>query len=60
MIWGLTPARLEYWMDLTNVLSVTPWNARPAFIEGTDRVQPLIYAQNGGEVMAKMMLKKRG
>ena len=60
MIAGLSPARLEYWMDLTNVLSATPWNSRPAFIEGTDRPQPLIYVQNGGEVLSKMMLKKRG
>ena len=29
MTWNLSPARLQYWMDMTNVLSVTPWQARP-------------------------------
>ncbi len=56
MVWGLRPARLEYWMDLTNVLSATPWAARPPFVEGVDRPLPLFYAQNGGEAMAKMKL----
>ena len=58
MIWGLPPARLEFWMDLTNVLSATPWAARPRFIEGTDRPIPLIYTQNGGEDLAKMALAR--
>jgi len=56
MVWGLSPARLEYWMDLANVLSVTPWAARPAWIEGVDRPLPLMYAQNGGETMTKLKL----
>jgi L-fucose isomerase len=55
MTWGLKPARLQYWMDLANVLSGTPWQARPAFIEGTDRPLPLLYLQNGGETTAKML-----
>ncbi len=54
MIWGLKPARLEYWMDLANVLSVAPWQARPGFIEGTDRPLPLLYLLNGGEAAAKL------
>ncbi|PKO20380.1 MAG: hypothetical protein CVU38_20445 [Chloroflexi bacterium HGW-Chloroflexi-1] len=41
MIQGLTPARLEYWMDLNNVLSQANWAARPPFIEGVDRPIPL-------------------
>lgn len=49
MIWGLEVARLQYWMDMTNVLSVTPWQKRPAFIEGTDRSVPLLHLINGGE-----------
>ena len=48
MTWNLPVARLQYWMDLTNVLSVTPWSARPKFIEGLDRPQPLIHLINGG------------
>ena len=32
MTWDLEPARFEYWMDLANVLSVTPWVARPSFV----------------------------
>jgi L-fucose isomerase len=55
MTWGLKPARLQYWMDLANVLSVTPWQARPAYIEGTDRPTPLLYLLNGGETAAKLM-----
>src|SRR3972149_2983447 len=35
MTWGLKPARLQYWMDLACVLSVTPWQARPVYLEGT-------------------------
>jgi L-fucose isomerase len=58
MIKGLKPKRLEYWMDLTNVLSGTPWADRPAFIEGTDRPLPLLYIINGGETTAKLALKK--
>jgi len=37
MVQGLSPARLEYWMDLNNVLSASSWAARPTFIEGVDR-----------------------
>jgi len=55
MTWGLKPARVEYWMDLANVLSVTPWHARPAYIEGADRPLPLLYLLNGGEANAKLM-----
>ncbi len=55
MTWNLKPARLQYWMDLTNVLSGTPWQARPAFIEGVDRPQPLLHLINGGEVAAKRL-----
>jgi len=59
MNWGLAPARLEYWMDLANVLSVTPWQARPAYIEGLDRPLPLLYLLNGGETNTKLMRAAR-
>jgi L-fucose isomerase len=59
MTWNLSPRRLQYWMDLTNVLSVTPWQARPAFLAGRDRPQPLMFLLNGGENAAKM-LRARG
>ncbi|MBN2136930.1 MAG: hypothetical protein JW720_03910 [Sedimentisphaerales bacterium] len=49
MTWNLPVARLQHWMDLTGVLSVTPWAARPKFIEGTDRPQPLAHLINAGE-----------
>ncbi|HEG42884.1 MAG TPA: hypothetical protein ENH94_02435 [Phycisphaerales bacterium] len=49
MTWNLPVARLQHWMDLTGVLSTTPWAARPKFIEGVDRPLPLIYHLNGGE-----------
>jgi L-fucose isomerase len=55
MTWGLKPSRLEYWMDLANVLSATPWNQRPAYVEGSDRPLPLLYIINGGENAAKML-----
>jgi L-fucose isomerase len=54
--WGISSARLEHWMDMTNVLSDTPWADRPAWIEGTDRPLPLLYILNGGETNAKLML----
>jgi L-fucose isomerase len=59
MIWDLPVSRLEYWMDLTNVLSAAPWSARPAFIEGVDRPQPLLYVLNGGETATKLLRAKR-
>ena len=55
MTWKLPVARLQYWMDLANVLSVTPWAARPSFIEGVDRPQPLLHLINGGENACKTM-----
>ncbi len=58
MTWHLKPSRLQYWMDFTNVLSLTPWQARPNFIEGTDRPLPLLYLLNGGETATKKL--KRG
>ena len=58
MNWGLCPARVEYWMDLCNVLSATPWSARPAYLEGVDRPTPLLYVQNGGENNAKLLLRR--
>ena len=58
MIQGLSAARLEYWMDLNNVLSQTGWSARPKFIEGVDRPIPMLYLANGGEDAAKMALGK--
>ena len=58
MTWGLKPARLQYWMDLANVLSLTPWHQRPAYIEGVDRPQPLLYLLNGGESNAKLLRAK--
>jgi L-fucose isomerase len=54
MTWGLPPARLEYWMDLNNVLSAMPWQSRPQFLEGIDRPLPLLYLQNGGETNTKL------
>ncbi len=57
--WGLKPSRLQYWMDLCNVLSVTPWSQRPQWLEGADRPQPLFFLLNGGENHAKM-LRARG
>jgi L-fucose isomerase len=55
MTWDLPVARLQHWMDLTGVLSVTPWAARPKFIEGVDRPQPLVHLINGGEDAFKML-----
>jgi len=59
MVQGLSPARLEYWMDLNCVLSQATWVARPAYLEGVDRPLPLLYAANGGENAAKLMLGKK-
>ena len=58
MTWNLPVARLQYWMDLTNVLSVTPWSARPKFIEGVDRPQPLVHLLNGGEETYKLLRRR--
>ncbi|MDD4888623.1 MAG: hypothetical protein PHU85_01740 [Phycisphaerae bacterium] len=42
MTWKLRVARVQHWMDLACVRSVTPWSARPAWVAGTDRPQPLV------------------
>ena len=55
MTWQLKPARLQYWMDLANVLSVAPWQQRPAFVAGADRPTPLLYLINGGEAITKRL-----
>lgn len=47
MTWNLPVARLQHWMDMTGVLSVTPWAARPSFVEGVDRPLPLLKLING-------------
>jgi L-fucose isomerase len=59
MTWNLRPARLQHWMDLTGVLSVNPWQARPALIPGVDRPLPLVYLLNGGETAAKLRLARK-
>ena len=59
MTWNLPVARLEYWMDLMGVQSITPWAARPRFIEGVDRPQPLIHLLNGGEQAYKLLGRRR-
>ena len=55
MTWQLKPARLQYWMDLANVLSVAPWQQRPAFVAGADRPTPLLCLINGGEAAIKRL-----
>jgi L-fucose isomerase len=57
--WTLKPSRLQYWMDLANVLSAVPWAKRPQWLEGVDRPQPLLFVLNGGENHAKT-LRARG
>jgi len=42
-------------MDLANVLSLTPWQARPQYVEGLDRPQPLLHLIEGGEANAKAL-----
>jgi len=58
MTWDLPVARLQHWMDLTGVLSVAPWSARPKFIEGTDRPQPLAHLINAGENNYKILTRR--
>jgi len=59
MTWDLAPTRLQYWMDLANVLSVAPWQQRPPYLEGVDRPLPLLYLINGGEDQTKLTLARR-
>jgi len=58
MTWNLKRSRMQFWMDMSNVLSVTPWEAKPNFEEGIDRPIPLLYIINGGEDQAKILLQK--
>jgi len=50
MTWNLAPARLQHWMDLVGVRSVTPWAERPRFIPGVDRPCPLVDLIGGDRV----------
>jgi L-fucose isomerase len=54
---NLKASRLQYWMDLANVLSVAPWEQLKKYREGIDRPQPLLYLLNGGEKQTKMLRK---
>ncbi len=47
MTWDLPVSRLQYWMDLTGVSSITPWASKPKFVEGVDRPLPLLNLING-------------
>lgn len=58
MTWNLKRARLQFWMDMANILSVTPWAAKQDYEEGMDRPIPLLYLINGGEDSTKLMRKK--
>jgi L-fucose isomerase len=58
MTWNLPVARLQHWMDMLGVLSVTPWSARPSFVEGVDRPQPLLHLLNGGEETYKLLRRR--
>jgi len=59
MTWNLSVARLQHWMDLTGVMSVSPWAARPKYVEGVDRPVPLVHLINGGEDIFKLISTKR-
>lgn len=54
LTWNLPVARVQHWTDLTEVLSVTPWSARPSFVEGVDRPRPLLRLIDAGESVADM------
>ncbi len=58
MTWNILAAKLQYWMDMANVLSVTPWEEMPGYREGIDRPQPLLYILNGGEDNTKMLRRR--
>jgi len=58
MTWGLKPARLQFWMDMANVLSVAPWQERPSYLQGVDRPTPVLYLINGGETQTKLARAK--
>lgn len=58
MTWNLEPARMQYWMDLTDVLSFDRWHEKPEYIEGTDRPLPLLYILNGGETHTKLIRQR--
>ena len=41
-----------------DLLSVAPWAARPKFIEGVDRPQPLVHLLTGGENAYKQIMSQ--
>ncbi len=58
LVWELATARLQFWMDMTNVLSAMPWQKMEYGREGVDRPTPLIYILNGGQGNTKLKLHR--
>lgn len=59
MVKDLPKRRWQYFSDYTNILNAE-WESNPVrFVEGVDRVAPMLYRTAGGETLAKMKLAGR-
>jgi hypothetical protein len=58
MVRNLPTRRWQYFSDYTNVLNFR-WEGTPAFTEGKDRMEPMLYRISGGETIAKQRLGGR-
>ncbi len=56
MVQKLPRRRWQYFSDYTGILNADWENVEPRFVEGVDRVQPMLYRTAGGETTAKLRL----
>ncbi len=58
MVQHLPRRRWQYFSDYANILNFR-WENTPAFTEGVDRMEPMLYRISGGETVAKLRLSGR-
>ena len=58
MVQNLPRRRWQWFSDFTNIVNAR-WENTPAFTEGLDRMEPMLYRISGGETNAKLLLGGR-
>ncbi len=58
MVRNLPTRRWQYFSDYTNIMNFR-WEGTPAFTEGVDRMEPMLYRISGGETNAKLRIAGR-
>ena len=58
MVQNLPRRRWQWFSDFTNIINAR-WENTPAFTEGLDRMEPMLYRISGGETNAKLRIGGR-